>query len=516
MFQIPFGAEGELCILFDSWIALDIDACIEPADDILNFLLTIGSPVLAVYSLQITHLNARWLHKTFLDIDFPNSKTIPTVISAFHHVPIQIASHPPALPSLIVLPQNDKYWNILLRGAKKIRRWSIPLMMNFVWAVVATFLTIVGSFAGVPPGDIGYGTVAIWLYLLPLIIGWLHVGSEPEPNHLRECLETADPEAWVATDQSPELVEIIGGHQAFEFAKAHEVPSANKDELKTTPIFNYSRAFVWSQNAERVVGMVKNAASNAKQRIAVGSSGGERDPVWINGERGNMADDNRVGTAVQVTEYCMKGPPSHEPGTPKTSVQSPQIPVLHMGPRNSSRWATGVRERVALATTLALGLQWGITGGAIIIHYFARPVGLGCRATAFLLYTVLSTTSFFFFLASSILAHMSRPLPEQDRLPPRSLTFSRGAIICRRLGKIVGVISAIAILTVCFFQAAGLFDICWCNSTTLDRGRAYVVFHPMYVARSIISPFWIGGLAMASSATFLFGFSIYLGTPPRR
>jgi hypothetical protein len=448
-----------------------------------------------------------------LDIKFPNSKTIPTVISAFHHVPIQISFHPPALPSLIVLPQNDRYWNTLLRDVKKIRRWSIPLIMNFVWVVVATFLTIVGSFAGVPPGDIGYGTVAIWLFLLPLIVGWLHVGSEPEPNHLRECLETANPLAWVVTDQSPVLAESVAGHRAFELAKADEVPSANKDELKTTPIFNYSRAFTWSQNAEWVATLVRNAASNAEQRIAVGNLG---DSVWVKGERGHMADDNRVGTAVQVAEYCMKAPPSHEPGTPKTSVQSPQIPEFRLGTHAPSRWATGVRERVALAAILALGLQWGTTGGAIIIHYFGRPVGLGCRTTAFLLYTLLSTTAFFFLLASSILAHMSRPLPGRDNLPPRSLTFSRGATLCRRLGKTVGIISAIAILTVCFFQAAGAFDICWCNSTTFDRGRGLVVLHTTYLSRHIISKFWIGGLAMASSAAFLFGFSIYVGTPPRR
>jgi hypothetical protein len=450
-----------------------------------------------------------------LDFKFPNSKTITTVISAFHHVPIRISSHPPALPSLIVLPQNNRYWEILLMDVKKIRRWSIPLIMNFVWVVIATFLTVAGSFVRVPPGDIEYGTVAIWLFLLPLIVGWLHVGSQPVPNHLRECLATANPEAWVATDQSPVLVESIGGHQAFEFAKVDEVPSANKDEFKTTPIFNYSRAFTWSQNAERVAELVKNAASNAEKRIAVGSLGGERDSVWVKDEQENMANDNRVGTAVQVIKYC-DAPPPHEPGTPEIAIQPPQVPELHMGAPNPSRWAPGVRERVALAATLALGLQWGTTGGAIIIHYFGRPVGLGCRTTSFLLYTLLSTTSFFLFLASSILAHMSRPLPGQDHLPPRWLTFSRGAIICRRLGKIVGIISAIAILTVCFFQAAGLFDICWCNSTTLDRGRGPVILHTTYLSRPIISKFWIGGLAMASSAALLFGFSIYMGTPPCR
>jgi hypothetical protein len=494
-------------------------------EDILNFLLTIGSPAFAAYSLQITYLNTRWLFKAFLDIKFPNAETIPMVISAFHHVPIRILSNPtlPQLPSLIVLPQNDGYWNILLRGVKKIRRWSIPLIMNFVWVIVATLLTIVGSLTSVPPGDIGYGTVAIWLFLLPLIIGWLHVGSEPEPNHLRECLETANDAAWVAqTNQDPVLAQDDDRHpgSAIDFAKADEVPYARQDELKTSPIFNYSRAFSWPQNAEILLALVKTAALNAEQKIAVGSSGGRRDSGWVKGEDREMARENRVGNADQVIRYCTEVPLSQEqePGKPITTIESPQLPELHneMGVPTPSRWATGVWGRVALATALALGLQWGTTGGAIIIHYWEYPIGLGCRTLSFLLYTALSTTAFFLFLASSILAHMSCPPAGQEHLRRQSPALSHAAIICRWLGKVVAITSAISVLLACFFQAAGAFDTCFCASTTFDRGRVDVFIITNYLAKSTISKYWFGGLGMASSVALLYGFSIYVSTPPRR
>ena len=500
-------------------------------EDVLSFLITIGSPALAAYSLQITNLNTRWLSRAFLDVKYPNSKAIPTVISAFHHAPVQISPYPTLLPSLIVLPQNDGYWNTLLRGVKKIRRWSIPLIMNFVWVTIGALLTLVGSFDPSSPGDVGNGIVAIWIYLLPLIIGWMYVGSEPEPNHLRECLETANLAAWVATDQSPVLAESIPGHRALaiDLVKADDVPSTRKDELKGNPIFNYSRVFIWSQNAERVLASVKNAASNAEQKIMVGSLGGGWDLVWVKGEHGNIPNENRDGRDDQVTQYCTVAFPPLGPSTvgmpsPKstrTLSTTPELPQFHepqLGARNPSRWATGIWGRVVLATIFALGLQWGTAGGAIIVHYWEYPIGIGCRTFSFLMYAVASTLSFFLFLASSILAHISRPLPGQPHLQSRLFTLCDvGAIVCRWLGKAVAMLSAIGILVVCFFQVAGTFDTCFCASATIVKSGSIVFFLIDFLpGPAILESWWIGGLAMSSSTALLFGFSIYLSTPPRR
>ncbi|KAF9781145.1 hypothetical protein BJ322DRAFT_254545 [Thelephora terrestris] len=60
-----------------------------------------------------------------------------------------------------------------------------------------------------------------------------------------------------------------------------------------------------------------------------------------------------------------------------------------------SRWAPGIWRRVFIASTLALGLQWGTAGAAVFIHYKSPPVGLGCRSLSFLLYAMTGTLSFF-------------------------------------------------------------------------------------------------------------------------
>ena len=495
-------------------------------DDVLSFLITIGSPALAAYSLQITHLNARWITMEFLDVEYPNSKSISTVLSAFHHVPIQISHHPPLLHSLIVLHENDQFWSHLLEAAKKTRRWSIPLAINFILVIFAVLLTTFNAMYSPSPGDIGYAIAATWTFLLPLIIGWLRVGCEPEPNHLKDSLTAANQNVWVATGQRGQPV----NHPlAIEFMNAGDVDLARRDELRTSPVFNYSRAFVSPLAAELVLGLAKNAAANAEQRIPVDRS----TPAWVEDERNTIPAGNRIGTDREVTEYCTRVLPRPELNSSSATQPDVQSPEANRAPspllplhdpylviQNPSRWATGIWKRVVISAVLAVGLQWGTVGAAVLINYVAPPAGLGCRALSFLLYCAAGTVSFFLFLASSILAHMSRPLQAQghegDRLWLRDCQMA-GAIICRWLGKFVAILSAAGILVVCFFQVTGAFDNCFCSSTTFNKGRNSVVFQTLnYVIVPYISRVWIGGFAMTFLTAVLFSFTIYLSTPPRR
>jgi hypothetical protein len=498
----------------------------EPLDDVLSFLVTMGSPAIGAYSLQITHLNTRWITTAFLDIKYPNSKYIPAVLSAFHHVPIRISQHPPLLHSLIVLPENGDFWRHLLAAVKKIRRWSIPLVINFILVIIAVILNILDSTYAPGPGDGGYGVAAIWAFLLPLVIGWLHVGCEPEPNHLRNSLDTANLNAWVATGQEGQPMR---SPLAIEFMKAEDVDLARKDELKAAPVFNYSRAFTSPLAAELVLRLMKNAATNAERRIPVGNPMG-RAPAWVEGEGNAISDENRIGTDTEVTRYCTRILPkfkSNSSFTTPLDIQSeitnaPNLLLpLHdfrLVTQSPSIWATGIWKRVAISAALALGLQWGTVGGAIIVHYLAIPVGLGCRSLSFLLYGMAGTTSFFLFLTSSVLAHMSRPHQERRYVRSRLRTCQNaGAIICRWLGQFVAVLSALEILLVCFFLTTGTFDSCFCRYATFDMGKDPVVL-PV-ILDNIGGPGFgisIGGLAVGFSTALLFGLSIYLGTPPRR
>jgi len=493
----------------------------EPLDNILSFLITIGAPALAAYSLQVTHLNTCWATTAFKNINHPNSRDIATVLSAFHNVPIRISTQPPFLHSPVVLHKNDKYWRRLLVAAKKTRRSSIPVGVSFALAIFATILTILDSVHSPRPGDIGYAIAAAWAFLLPLVIGWLYVGSEPETNHLRDSLHAANRKALAAARRGGQPMKST---LAIEFTIAEEVGSARKDELKTAPVFNYSRAFTSPLTAELVLGLMKNAPANAEREVPVGN-------LWEEGGGDARSDEHQIETGAEVTEYSARvlPQPMTDP-TPTTppDTQSPEttgnaIPLLSLYDppivtQNPSRWATGVWKRVGISAVLALGLQWGTTGAAVLIHYVAPPAGLGCRALSFLLYGVAGTISFLLFLVSSILAHMSRPHQRQEGVrPPVRTRQNDGAIICRRLGKGIAIISAVGVLLVCFFQISGGFNNCFCTSTTFDKGSGSVVFLTInYVIGASTLRIWIGGLAMAFSTALLFGFLMCLATLLRR
>ena len=154
----------------------------------------------------------------------------------------------------------------------------------------------------------------------------------------------------------------------------------------------------------------------------------------------------------------------------------------------------------------------------MIIHYCKPPVGLGCRAMSFLMYGVAATVSFLLCLASTIFAHISRPQHVPMYWRPRSQRWlNGGAVICGYLGKGLAVASGIAIMVVCLFQSSGAFTNCYCASVTFDNGVYDVFFLTInYIIGPTVVKAWIGGLVLAFSTAILFGFSIYLGTPPRR
>ena len=126
--------------------------------------------------------------------------------------------------------------------------------------------------------------------------------------------------------------------------------------------------------AEVVLKLMKKAAANARQKIPVDNSVGRGVPVWVEGEEGEMLPENRVGTTAEVIEYCSKvfqQPERNWGSIIPLDIQSPGIshithsPFDH-GPIAPSRWAPGIWRRVVTASVLALGLQWGTTGAAVL------------------------------------------------------------------------------------------------------------------------------------------------------
>ena len=525
--------------------------------------IAIGSPALAAYSLAITRLNSRWLTRQFSYLYLPNKEHIPFAISTLQHIPFRIDASGSLLPSLIVLPQNDRYWKVLSVAAKRTRQWSVPVAMNIVWVLVSFLLTIVDSFVdfnnfvGVP-GDAGYSIAAVWAYLLPLVVGWLYVGCQPEADHLRTALDDAHDVTYVATAAEPVLATQVTGRtaRAIEPSTKH-IDHVNADEKKTAPVFNYARVFIWSQHAEHILRLCENAAAKADRRITV-RHGGE----WMGGDDGTIPAYDRIGNEAEVVQYCMEecddpighlprgGSPQHPihftpysayPPSPEPSAIGFLAAGTYAGADAYARrhasdasakfdeeapsaevraipeqpvFATEVFHRVVAASILALGLQWCTTGAAIIIHLVTPPKGMGCRATTFIIYGVLATISFGLLLLSSILAHLARRQSIRERRSGLKTFIGYTATFTRWFGKALAIANGFAVLVLCTLQFAGTYDNCFCSSTIFGGSPNGVVwFIEADIKGSEVYKYWVGGTIMAFGASTLYAFAIYIATP---
>ena len=533
-------------------------------DNLASVLIAIGSPALAGYSLAITRLNSRWLSRQLLYLRYPNKADIFQAVSTLQHIPFTLNTSGSLLPSLIVLPQNDRYWKVLAEAAKRTRQWSIPVAMNIVWVLVAFTFTIVDSFVDFDafitvPGDAGYSIAAVWAYLLPLVVGWLHVGSQPEADHLRDALDHAHDMAYVATASEPVLATRVTGRvtRAIEPSTRH-VDHVNADEKKTAPIFNYARVFVWSQHAEYILNLYEQAATKAEWRIPV-----QHGAVWMSHDDSAIMMQDRVGNEVEVVQYCMEEQELVGDSISSLRIGSPQFPTpLAYSPFPSSpdpssmtspttatyvdteaiarraasstlskydeeaasaelrvasekpMFATEVFQRAVFAALLGLGLQWGTTGASILIHIFTPPNGIGCRALTFLVYGAAGTISFFLLFFSSIFSHLARPQSTREKRPRFKTFIGYVAILTRRLGKFIAIANGFGILVTCAMQFAGIYDSCFCSSDVFSGNlNGLVAFPASNIRGSEVYPYWVGGIIMASVVSGLYTFSIYIATP---
>ena len=414
--------------------------------------------------------------------------------------------------------------------------------MNIVWALVALLFTIVDSFVDfnyfiTVPGDAGYSIAALWTYLLPVVVGWLYVGSQVEADHLRDALNDAHEVAYVATASEPALATRMpsGSTRAIE-PSTRLIDHVNADEKKTVPIFNYSRVFIWSQHAEHILRLYEHAATKAERKITV-QRGGE----WMSEDADNMVAQDRIGNEAEVVQYCMKGPaanpypwngflqpPTLQPPTPFApySAFPPSIPsvsskydeeTMPMGFRAEEPvFATEVFQRVVFAAALGLFLQWGTTGASIIIHIHTPPTGIGCRVLTFLLYAGAGTLAFLLLLFSSISAHLVRPRSVRKKRSALEAFIGWIAAFTRWSGKTIAIINGLAILVSCGLQFGGIYDNCFCSSTIFGGNPSGLVsFTAPNIRGSELYTVWIGGIVMAFGVSGLYSFAIYVATPTR-
>ncbi|KAG2745451.1 hypothetical protein P692DRAFT_20741972 [Suillus brevipes Sb2] len=476
--QLPFGARHRI-------------------DNLMSAILTVGSPVLAGYSMILTILNARWISRQFENVSFSNSKHAVRILISLQQTPLKITNEDSLLSSLIVLPENDDWWPKIADFLDYTLTWSIASATSIAWVTVAYLLTVIGSLMDVNANlnSSGQGVGSVWLWLIPIVIGWLQLSPKCDYVRITRAMENADAMAFVATHHGVMKASDLSEKRAISIDTTSEQPSS-PDENLTPPIYNYARAIPWSRSAEDVLNSFQMASNNSRMHRPV-----RLGDIWKKaGGRNIIEPSNRSGNPSEVNAYC----------------RLPRYAAPRYGVRNP--WASGIFFRMFVASLLPIALQWATTGAAVLVVYFTPAVGLGCRSLGYIIYGVLATVVWAMLVTSSIISHYTYSYSGRSSWSPFfSITMRLANVLSKLLrwgGKFLAIVNAIWAVTTSMLQFADVYNNCYCNSSVLGRGvqHAYDIVVTDTLDLGITEAAWWGALALACSTSLGFIFLMSLLT----
>jgi len=318
------------------------------ADNLMSAILTVGSPVLAGYSMILTILNARWISRRFENLSFPNTGDAVRILISLQQTPLRITNEDSLLSSLVVLPENDDWWPAVAEFLNYNHTWSIASATAIAWVIVAYLLTVASSLSDVNSNinSNGQGTGSVWLWLIPIDIGWLQLSPKCDYARIRRAMDNVDAMSFVTTRDGIVKASDLSERRAVSIDTSMENLSSPDEDL-TPPVYNYARAIPWSRSAEDVLDAFRMASNNVKVHKPV-----KMGDIWKNASKRNVIEPcNRSGNPSEVDAYCR---------LPGYAVRTP--------------WASGMFYRMFVASLLPLVLQWATTGSAVLVVYFTPTV----------------------------------------------------------------------------------------------------------------------------------------------
>ncbi|KAG1728557.1 hypothetical protein EDB19DRAFT_157705 [Suillus lakei] len=490
--QLPFGAQYRL-------------------DNLMSAVLTVGSPTLAGYSLFITLLNSRWLNRRFdHSVNYPNSRFALSILSSLQQVPLRLHPDRVRLPSLIVLPENDSWWRCLAEFVDYTHTWSIASATSIAWVIIAYILTVANSLSNIYANvqSNGEATGSVWLWLIPIVVGWLQLSPKCDFNRLQAAYDRADRHSMRTGTTGIHVGMLPASFRRALVITAREEDVMSPDELLTPPVFNYSRSLRWASTAETIFMVFKVASEKAHSHLPVCGSD------WVKPDNIESDTTEDIETIQYLdTAQNIDATQNIDNRNRRGSFQDVAVYCAQPNVAQSSHWAPGVFTRIAIASCVSLALQWGTVGAAFLVGWFTPTTKIGCRSMGYLLYGVISTLVWMMLLMSSILAHYSTADPRQ--LSARvALAFSH---VLRWMGKLLAIINFFLVVLACVFQYSSFYDRCYCNSSVFSRqGAAYAVIIETTAQAAQAKAAWIGALVLActSASVFLGILNLLLDTLP--
>ncbi|KAJ7081433.1 hypothetical protein C8R44DRAFT_906372 [Mycena epipterygia] len=454
-------------------------------DNIMSVVIALGSPCLAAYSLTLTVLNNYWVARRFAKSPYPNCRYAVIVLSSLQQSALKVAADANLLASLVVLPENDLWWRELAEWLDyaDTHTWSIGGATSIVWVIVAYVLTLVDAInvVSTDPNGNGQGLSGVgslWLWTLPVCLGYLQLSPRCDAKRLSNALNRANNVAYVAGTNGAVKADQVDSRRALSFNRSRD-GELYHDQEATAPIYNYARFLSYGQAVEEVACAFQNAADKASLHRPVNP-----DVVWQSRTLDfEIHPANRTGSAGKVAAYCR----------PRTSVRK-------------SRWGPGVFSRCFIASVAALVLQWTTSGASIIIVYYTQvfDTRIGCRSAAYLLYAGTATFIWMLFVATSLIGHYATADIKAPDFSQR--VAARVAVFLRRLAKFLATCNAVFIITAFILQFGNFYDRCYCDANVLGLGKHRGYSEMVLTASdlSVTKTAWIGGVSLAFTGSGLF------------
>ncbi|KAF2192980.1 hypothetical protein K469DRAFT_714999 [Zopfia rhizophila CBS 207.26] len=541
------------------WLALTAQLPYEtstPWDNLLSLCLSVGSPALITYSLVITILNryslrTRWhtLHQSALSravhdkySDFSvRVRAIQYLLQEAQQVPLRASQEKGWLSSLVVVPKNQRWWRGVQRRLRRTRRGvTFSLVAQILVAGVAWLFTVSSEFVA-SRGDRVVATQlssgSLWLWLIPVIWGWVTVGTQSSSDTIDEALRndiayrakeppiTHESSIREKGEQLGIMVRsglAIQPHRVQTNEAAFEVPPVTNlelpgwlgadimgDEKHEGPIFNYARVFTWWQLARTI----ECALITSVNAIATGQTckPSQEKVVLVPWNTDRRPEENLAGDSYTTAQYC---------GLDLNRVQISAYPEWEEIPAD-------VWKRIFVASAVAMFVQWGTVGPAVLIAFYTPTKGVGCRTAGYLLYGGLATLVWILLAVSMMFSHAAmlryqrqhRQAPSMDfrgafvvpdlpetRAPQGYERNSAHSILCgfaiitRLLGKIIAILNTIWLVLSSLLEYTAVYDTCYCrgNQTGLGMNKGWLLLFKseQQLAQYATSP-WAGGVAMS-------------------
>jgi hypothetical protein len=145
-------------------------------DKLLALALTLGSPVLSGYNLYLTVLSNRWVDDHFLTIPHQQIGQIIDMIKTSPQFPLHFVTDNVVVPERIKNQPNSSH------------------SFAFLWSILAFGITTSIYFTSAE-GDIdliGQGIGALWLWLLPITLGWSFQSIMSDPDSFQLTINTVN------------------------------------------------------------------------------------------------------------------------------------------------------------------------------------------------------------------------------------------------------------------------------------------------------------------------------------